>query len=343
MKSFSVISLLLFLLAGFNQAFAEDLTGAGASFPYPLYSKMFSEYGKQNKMNINYQSIGSGGGIKQLLAKTIDFGGSDAIMSDEQLSKAPGKILHIPTCLGAVVIVYNLNIKGELKLTPDIIADIFLGKITKWNDARIADLNKDIKLPDANISVVHRSDGSGTSAIFTDYLSKVSSEWKEKVGSGTSVNWPVGLGGKGNEGVAGLVKQVPNSIGYVELIYALQNKMSYATIQNKSGKFIKPTLESTSKAAEIAMPDDMRVSLADTESPDGYPIAGFTYILVYQEQKYDNRTIDKAKSLYKLLNWMINDGQKFTTPLHYAPLPEAAKTKAQALIKSITFDGKALE
>ncbi|MCX7958848.1 MAG: phosphate ABC transporter substrate-binding protein PstS [Deltaproteobacteria bacterium] len=343
MKSVSMFWVLLALILGISSAFAQDLTGAGASFPYPLYSKMFSEYGKLNKVNINYQSIGSGGGIKQLLAKTIDFGGSDAIMSDEQLSKAPGKILHIPTCLGAVVIVYNLNLKEELKLTPDIIADIFLGKITKWNDARIAELNKGAKLPDANISVVHRSDGSGTSAIFTDYLSKVSKEWKEKVGSGTSVNWPVGLGGKGNEGVAGLVKQVPNSIGYVELIYALQNKMSYATIQNKAGKFIKPTLESTSKAAEIEMPDDMRVSLTNTESPEGYPIAGFTYILVYQEQNYDKRPAEKAKSLYKLLNWMINDGQKFTTPLHYAPLPEAAKKKAQVLIKAITFDGKAIE
>lgn len=343
MKSLGYSSLLLIILLGSYSVFAEDLTGGGASFPYPLYSKMFSEYGKQNKININYQSIGSGGGIKQLLAKTIDFGGSDAIMSDEQLSKAPGKILHIPTCLGAVVVVYNLNIKEELKLTPEIISDIFLGKITKWNDPKITKLNKGVKLPDANISVVHRSDGSGTTAIFTDYLSKVSEEWKTKVGSGTSVNWPVGLGGKGNEGVAGLVKQVPNSIGYVELIYALQNKMSYATIKNKAGKFVKPTLESTSKAAEIEMPDDMRISLTNTDAEDGYPIAGFTYILVYQEQKYDNRKIEKAKSLYKLLNWMINEGQKFTAPLHYAPLPEAAKKKAQALVKSITFDGKPLE
>jgi phosphate transport system substrate-binding protein len=342
MKSLTILAVLLILLSGFNLV-AEDLIGAGASFPYPLYSKMFSEYGKQHKININYQSIGSGGGIKQLLSRTIDFGGSDAIMSDEQLSKAPGKILHIPTCLGAVVVVYNLNIKGELKLTPDIISNIFLGKITRWNDPKIAEINKDIKLPDSNISVVHRSDGSGTTAIFTDYLSKVSSEWKEKVGSGTSVNWPAGLGGKGNEGVAGLVKQVPNSIGYVELIYAVQNKMSHASIQNKSGKFIKPTLESISKAAEIELPDDMRVSLTNTDAPDGYPIAGFTYILVYQEQNYENRKIEKAKSLYKLLNWIINDGQKLTTPLHYAPLSKAAKMKAETLIKSITFDGKSLE
>ncbi|MCX7944510.1 MAG: phosphate ABC transporter substrate-binding protein PstS [Deltaproteobacteria bacterium] len=343
MKLTSIVPLLIGALLSIHNAFSEDLTGAGASFPYPLYSKMFSEYGKQYKININYQSIGSGGGIKQLLAKTIDFGGSDAIMSDEQLSKAPGKILHIPTCLGSVVIVYNLNIKDELKLTPDVISDIFLGKIKKWNDPKIAELNKGIKLPDANISVVHRSDGSGTTAIFTDYLSKVSSEWKNKVGTGTSVNWPVGIGGKGNEGVAGLVKQVPNSIGYVELIYAIQNKMNYAAIQNKAGKFIKPTLESTSKAAEIEMPDDMRISITNTDSPDGYPIAGFTYILVYQEQKYDNRSLAKARSLYKLLNWIINEGQKFTTPLHYAPLPEAAKKKAQALIQSITYDGKPIE
>jgi phosphate transport system substrate-binding protein len=321
---------------------AEDLIGAGATFPYPLYSKMFSEYQKTNKINVNYQSIGSGGGIKQLLEKTVDFGGSDAIMTDEQLSKAP-KILHIPTCLGAVVVTYNLPIKSELKLTPEIISDIFLGKITKWNDPRIVEINKGIALPDKNITVVHRSDGSGTTAIFTDYLSKVSEEWKNKVGKGTSVNWPVGLGGKGNEGVAGLVKQVPNSIGYVELIYAIQNKMSYATIKNRAGNFVKPSLESTSKAAETELPDDMRISLTDTDAANGYPISGFTYILVYQEQNYDNRPIGKAKSLVNLLKWMVTDGQKFTTPLHYAPLSESAKNKALKLIKSMTYDGKPIE
>jgi phosphate transport system substrate-binding protein len=321
---------------------AEDLIGAGATFPYPLYSKMFSEYQKTNKINVNYQSIGSGGGIKQLLEKTVDFGGSDAIMTDEQLSKAP-KILHIPTCLGAVVVTYNLPIKSELKLTPEIISDIFLGKITKWNDPRIIEINKGIALPDKDITVVHRSDGSGTTAIFTDYLSKVSEGWKNKVGKGTSVNWPVGLGGKGNEGVAGLVKQVPNSIGYVELIYAIQNKMSYATIKNRAGNFVKPSLESTSKAAETELPDDMRISLTDTDAANGYPISGFTYILVYQEQNYDNRPIGKAKSLVNLLKWMVTDGQKFTTPLHYAPLSESAKNKALKLIKSMTYDGKPIE
>ena len=341
---FGLIGLLTaFIMLAFSMGInAEDLIGAGATFPYPLYSKMFSEYQKTNKINVNYQSIGSGGGIKQLLEKTVDFGGSDAIMTDEQLSKAP-KILHIPTCLGAVVVTYNLPIKSELKLTPEIISDIFLGKITKWNDPRIVEINKGIALPDKDITVVHRSDGSGTTAIFTDYLSKVSEGWKNKVGKGTSVNWPVGLGGKGNEGVAGLVKQVPNSIGYVELIYAIQNKMSYATIKNRAGNFVKPSLESTSKAAETELPDDMRISLTDTDAANGYPISGFTYILVYQEQNYDNRPIGKAKSLVNLLKWMATDGQKFTTPLHYAPLSESAKNKALKLIKSMTYDGKSIE
>jgi len=341
---FGLIGLLTaFIMLAFSMGInAEDLIGAGATFPYPLYSKMFSEYQKTNKINVNYQSIGSGGGIKQLLEKTVDFGGSDAIMTDEQLSKAP-KILHIPTCLGAVVVTYNLPIKSELKLTPEIISDIFLGKITKWNDPMIVEINKGIALPDKDITVVHRSDGSGTTAIFTDYLSKVSEGWKNKVGKGTSVNWPVGLGGKGNEGVAGLVKQVPNSIGYVELIYAIQNKMSYATIKNRAGNFVKPSLESTSKAAETELPDDMRISLTDTDAANGYPISGFTYILVYQEQNYDNRPIGKAKSLVNLLKWMATDGQKFTTPLHYAPLSESAKNKALKLIKSMTYDGKSIE
>jgi len=341
---FGLIGLLTaFIMLAFSMGInAEDLIGAGATFPYPLYSKMFSEYQKTNKINVNYQSIGSGGGIKQLLEKTVDFGGSDAIMTDEQLSKAP-KILHIPTCLGAVVVTYNLPIKSELKLTPEVISDIFLGKITKWNDPRIVEINKGIALPDKDITVVHRSDGSGTTAIFTDYLSKVSEGWKNKVGKGTSVNWPVGLGGKGNEGVAGLVKQVPNSIGYVELIYAIQNKMSYATIKNRAGNFVKPSLESTSKAAETELPDDMRISLTDTDAANGYPISGFTYILVYQEQNYDNRPIGKAKSLVNLLKWMATDGQKFTTPLHYAPLSESAKNKALKLIKSMTYDGKSIE
>jgi len=329
------------IFANVSLAQTEDLIGAGASFPYPLYSKMFSDYSKITKVNINYQSIGSGGGIKQLLNKTIDFAGSDAIMKDDQLAKNP-PILHIPTCLGAVVIVYNLNIKGDLKLTPDIISGIFLGKITKWNDPKIVELNKGIKLPGEKISVVHRSDGSGTTAIFTDYLSKISPEWKGKVGSGTSVNWPAGLGGKGNEGVAGLVKQVPNSIGYVELIYALQNKMNFATIRNKSGNFIKPDLESTSRSADIQLPDDMRVSITDTDAPDGYPIAGFTYILIYKEQNYEKRSLNKAKSLYKLIKWMLNDGQKMASPLHYAPLSSKAKTKAEKILDSMTYGGKVL-
>ena len=247
---------------------------------------MFDVYNKETGVKVNYQSIGSGGGIRQLINKTVDFGGSDAIMSDKELAEASAPILHIPTCAGAVVMTYNLSGNPQLKFTPDIIADIFLGKINKWNDRRLAEVNPGVKLPDMNITVVHRSDGSGTTFIFSGYLSKVSSEWKEKVGSGTSLNWPAGLGGKGNPGVAGLVQQTPGSIGYVELIYALQNKMPYGTVKNKKGNFVTATLASTSKAADTNLPDDMKVMLTDTDAPDGYPISGFTWILVYKEQNY---------------------------------------------------------
>jgi phosphate transport system substrate-binding protein len=343
MKNMSnLISLIFLLIPSFLFSQNIELIGAGATFPYPLYTKMFDIYYKTKGIKINYQSIGSGGGIRQLLNKTVDFGASDAFMSDEELKNAPAEILHIPICLGAVVLTYNLPGNPEIKFTPEIISDIFLGKIKKWNDKKILEVNPLIKLPDMEIIVVHRSDGSGTTFIFTDYLSKVSNEWKEKVGRGTSVNWPVGIGGKGNEGVSGLVKQMPGSIGYVELIYALQNDLPIGLIKNKKGKFIKPSIETVSNAANIELPPDIRISITDTDAEDGYPISGFTYILVYKEQSYDGRKKDRAEALVNLLWWMIHEGQEYTKPLFYSPLPPEAVLKAEKIIKSITYKGKTL-
>jgi phosphate transport system substrate-binding protein len=335
----SFLLMLVVLVAGTGDGAAaeRELIGAGATFPYPLYSKMFDVYSKEYGVKVNYQAIGSGGGIRQLTNKTVDFGGSDAIMSEADLKEASAPILHIPTCAGAVVLTYNLPGNPQLKFTPDVIGDLFLGKIGKWNDRRLSDINSGVKLPDMNVTVVHRSDGSGTTSIFSDYLSKVSREWKEKVGAGTSLNWPTGLGGKGNPGVAGLVKQVPGSIGYVELIYALQNKMPYGLVKNKKGNFVTATLVATSKAADINLPDDMKVSLTDTDAPEGYPISGFTWILVYKDQSYGDRSEEKAKELVKLLWWMTHEGQKYTEPLEYAPLSKKAVEKAEKLIKSISY------
>jgi phosphate transport system substrate-binding protein len=345
MKRYAGIVVALIILGGMwatAVAAEQELIGAGATFPFPLYSKMFDVYSKEYGAKVNYQAIGSGGGIRQLISKTVDFGGSDAIMTDEDAKAAGAPVLHIPTCAGAVVVTYNLPGDPEIKLTPDVVADIFLGKITKWDDPRIVSQNSGLKLPSMNITVVHRSDGSGTTNIFSDYLSKASKDWKDKVGAGTALNWPVGLGAKGNPGVAGLVKQTPGSVGYVELIYALQNKMPYGSVQNKKGRFVKPDLATTSAAANINLPDDMRVSLTDTTSAEGYPIAGFTWILVYKEQKYGDRTEEKAKTLVRLLSWMVHEGQKYAEPMHYAPLSKTAVEKADKLIASVTYGGRAM-
>jgi phosphate transport system substrate-binding protein len=344
-KGLRFFMFLSIFLGFFSSGFAAEveLIGAGATFPYPLYSKMFDVYNKEQGLKINYQSIGSGGGIRQLVNKTVDFGGSDAIMSEKDLKEAGGPVLHIPTCVGAVVVTYNLAGDPQLKFTPDVITDIFLGKIQKWNDPRITAINSGVKLPGTDITVVHRSDGSGTTSIFSSYLSKVSPEWKEKVGAGPSLNWPAGLGGKGNPGVAGLVKQTPGGFGYVELIYALQNKMPFGTVKNKKGNFIKPTIASTSLAANTALPEDMKVDLTDTDAAEGYPISGFTWILAYKEQNYANRPEEKAKVLVNLLWWVTHQGQKYAEPLHYAPLSRAAVGKAENLIKSITYKEKPIQ
>jgi phosphate transport system substrate-binding protein len=319
------------------------LQGAGASFPNPLYQKWLSEYGKLNpNLQMDYQSIGSGGGIKQIKEQTIDFGASDAPMKDEDLKSAPGEILHIPTVLGAVVITYNLQgVSQPLRFSPDVLADIFLGKIKKWDDARIKQDNSGVALPSTDITVVHRSDSSGTSAVFTDYLSKVSPEWKEKVGAGVSPNWPVGLGGKGNEGVTGQVKQTPNTIGYVELAYAVQNKLPVALLKNKSGNFVEPSLDAVTAAAAESVattPEDLRVSITDGAGASAYPISSYTYILAYKDQK----DAAKGKALVDFLWWGIHDGEKFAEALQYAPLPAEIVKRAEAKINSITNGGKPL-
>jgi len=317
-----------------------NLNGAGATFPNPIYQKWFSEYHNAHKdIQINYQSIGSGGGIQQLTSGTVDFGASDGPMTDEQLSKVSGKVLHIPTVLGAVVPTYNIQgVTGELKFTGDVLADIYLGNIKNWNDPRLAKANPGVKFPDEDIVVVHRSDGSGTTYIFTDYLSKVSSGWKDKVGKGTSVNWPAGLGGKGNEGVSGMVKQTDGSIGYVELIYAVSNKMPYGTVQNAAGSFIKASLESVTAAAASVkdMPEDFRVSITNAPGKDAYPISSFTWLLVPAEWA----DAGKQKAFVDFLNWMVDKGQTMTAALEYAPLPKNVAAKVKARIKEVKVKAK---
>jgi phosphate transport system substrate-binding protein len=321
-----------------------QLNGAGATFPYPIYSKWFNVYTQVDPaVRFNYQSIGSGGGIKQITEQTVDFGATDGPMTDEQLKAASGHILHFPTVMGAVVVTYNVaGVASGLKLSPDAIAGIFLGKITKWNDPALAGSNPGVALPSQDIILVHRSDGSGTSYIFTDYLSKISSPWNNKVGKGTSVNWPVGLGGKGNEGVTGLVKQTPGSIGYVELIYALSNELPYADVKNQGGTFVKPSLESVTAAAAAAaanMPDDFRVSITNEPGADAYPISGMTWLLVYEKQK----DAEKGKKLVQFLDWMLHDGQKNASELHYAPLPKEVIAKEEQAVRRVAGpDGKSL-
>jgi len=311
------------------------LNGAGATFPNPMYSKWFSEYGKSHSgVQVNYQPIGSGGGIRQVTAGTVDFGASDMPMTDKQLQDAKFKILNIPTVLGAVVPAYNIaGVSEEVKFTPEALAGIFLGKVSKWNDKAITSANPGINFPDANIIVVHRSDGSGTSFIWTDFLSKVSPDWKSQVGSDTSVKWPIGMGGKGNEGVAGLIRQLPGSIGYVELIYAIQNKIPYGSVRNSSGAFVKASLDSVTAAAGSApkMPADFRVSITNAPGKDAYPISSFTWLLIPAQSKDPA----KGKILNEFLNWMVTDGQKMTTALAYAPLPDNVAAKVKDAIKQV--------
>lgn len=315
------------------------LNGAGATFPYVIYSKWFDVYYSKTNVQFNYQSIGSGGGIKQVIEGTVDFGATDGPMSDAQLEEVKQKqgteVMHIPTVLGAVVVTYNVPGVGQgLKLSPDALAAIFLGEITRWNDPRIKALNEGMNLPDQPVIVAHRSDGSGTTFIFVDYLTKVSQTWKEKVGRGTSVAWPIGLGGKGNEGVSGLVKQTPGAIGYVELAYAVKNALPYASIRNKAGRFVEPTLESVTAAAAGSVkgiPEDLRVSITDPEGKDSYPISGFTWLLVYKKMKEKQ----KADAMVKFLRWALADGQAYAKDLLYAPLPQAVVKKCLGKVNMI--------
>ncbi|HEY8278009.1 MAG TPA: phosphate ABC transporter substrate-binding protein PstS [Bdellovibrionota bacterium] len=318
---------------------ATQLNGAGATFPFPLYSKWFDEYRKvKPEVTVNYNSIGSGGGIKALLEGTVDFGASDAPMNEEEMKKSKSPVVHVPTVLGADVISYNLpEVTKRLRLSGDVIADIYLGKITKWNDPRIVAMNKGVTMPDKDILVAYRSDGSGTTYIFTDYLSKVSAEWKEKVGTGKSVSWPVGIAGKGNEGVAGLIKQSEGSLGYVELIYAASNKLTYADIKNKAGEFVSATPETVTASAAGAlksMPSDFRVSITNAEGKKSYPISSFTYLLVPSTLAKEH-----GKEIVDLLHWVISpSAQKMAGPLEYAPLPSGLVSKVKAKVGSIKVE-----
>jgi phosphate transport system substrate-binding protein len=320
-------------LFGLMASAAQQISGAGATFPFPIYSKWFSEYNKLHPgIEINYQSLGSGAGIRQMTTQTVFFGASDGPMTDEQLLAAPGRILHFPTVLGAVVPVYNISgVTTELKFTGPLLADIFLGRVAKWNDPAIRKLNPGVSLPGDDITVVHRSDGSGTTYIYCDYLAKVSPEWRKRVGIATSVNWPAGLGGKGNEGVSGLVKQMPGAIGYVELIYALQNKISYGSVQNMSGNFVRATPDGVTAAASAAasgMPADFRVSITNAPGPNAYPISSFTWLLFYESPK-DKQA---ARTMVDFMRWALTDGQKYCKDLGYAPLPESVvKLELEAL------------
>jgi phosphate transport system substrate-binding protein len=329
------IVLLVCVLLALPVVGQTTLNGAGATFPNPMYSKWFSEYHKvHSDVQVNYQPIGSGGGIRQVTAGTVDFGASDMPMTDKQLQDAKAKILNIPTVLGAVVPAYNIpGVTGEVKFTPDALAGIFLGKISKWNDKAITSANPGVNFPDRDIIVVHRSDGSGTTFIWTDYLSKVSPEWKSQVGSDTSVKWPIGLGQKGNEGVAGSLRQMPGSIGYVELIYAVQNNIPYGSVRNAAGVFLKASLEGVTAAAASApkMPADFRVSITNAPGKDAYPIASFTWLLIPAQSK----DAAKGKILADFLSWMVTDGQKMTSALAYAPLPDNVAEKVKEAIKQV--------
>jgi phosphate transport system substrate-binding protein len=330
-KTLIVVAL---LLAALSAAQAQKLTGAGATFPYPIYSKWFSEYSAAHPgVQINYQSIGSGGGIRQMTAGLVDFGATDAPATDEQLAPSKTKLIHLPTVLGAVVPIFSIPGVNDIRFSPDVLADIYLNKITYWNDGRIAKDNPGVRLPNLKITVVHRSDGSGTTYIFTDYLCKVSREWANGPGKGTSPNWPAGVGGKGNEGVAGLVRQLPGALGYVELIYALQNKISYGEVKNASGNFIKASIPSVTEAAASVkqMPADYRISITNAPGKAAYPISSFTWILV----PLKSSDPAKARVIRDLLNWIVKSGESEVSALSYAPLPKNVVEKELKTIYSL--------
>jgi phosphate transport system substrate-binding protein len=337
------IAIAALLALGSEVATAQTLTGAGATFPYPIYSKWFDLYKQKTGVEINYQSIGSGAGIQQVKAGTVDFGASDAALSNDRLKEMPRKVVHFPTVAGALAMVYNLpEVKTQLKLTPEAIIGIYMGKVSMWNDKLITVANPGVAIPATPLLVVHRSDGSGTTNIFTTYLSAVSTQWKEMVGANTAVSWPAGVGGKGNDGVAGLVRQTPGAIGYVELAYAKQNKLATALVRNKAGKFVEPSLESTTAAvaaAAAALKKDVRTPIVNSAAPDAYPIAGLTFLLVYQ----DTKDAARAKALAGFIDWAIHDGQEVAASLDYARLPAALVQVNEATLHTLTSGGKKLQ
>jgi phosphate transport system substrate-binding protein len=318
-----------------------DILGAGASFPFPLYSKIFDSYNKETGTRVNYQPIGSGGGIRQLFSGTVDFAGSDAFLKTKDIAKAKGEVLHIPTALGAVAVVYHLDNIPDLKLTSEVITDLYLGDIKYWNDRRIQELNPNIKLPNNPVLIVGRSDGSGTTYVFSDFLSKSNPKWKKEFGAGKAIKWKTGIAGKGNPGVAGIIKQTPGAIGYVELEFALKNKLKIASIKNKSGNFIQPSIATVLEAAKVDMPKDLRIELTNTNNPEGYPISTFTWILLYKEQNIIPKSKEKAQSILSLISWVLEEkGQSFHTKLNYAPLPDKVKILAKELLQKVTYNGK---
>jgi phosphate transport system substrate-binding protein len=341
MKKILLVIILLLMVFVLNSKPTDIiLKGAGATFPHPLYKKWMKVYKSNTGVRINYQAVGSGKGIKALLKQEVDFGATDAFLSDGEMEKAGQAILHIPTCLGAVAIFYNLPGDPALRLTPGLLADIFLGKVTQWSDQRIAKLNKEVKLPDRRIMVVHRSDSSGTTFIFTNYLSAVCRQWGKKVGSGKIVRWPTGVGVERNPGVLEYVQKIPGAIGYVEFTYAVNAKMPTAAIQNRSGEFIKPFLESVSAAARVPIPPDTRTLIIDTSSAQGYPISGFTWLIFYKEQSYNSRTPERAKALARYLWWVTHEGQRYNREMLYGTLSDEAVRKAENIIHLLTFNGE---
>lgn len=344
-----LISVVILASCGGNQTEKETstkkvtLTAAGATFPMPFYNLVFKKYTKETGLLLTYGGIGSGGGIRSLKDKVVDFGATDAFLSDKDLDKIPMKVTHIPTCIGAVVIAYNLSGVEEVKLSNQLIEDIFMGKVTNWNDTKIKEANPTLILPDIKITVVHRSDGSGTTYIFSDYMSKISSKWAEKVGKGKSLQWPTGMGAKGNPGVAGTISQTEGSIGYIGSEYAFAQKISIALVQNQAGNYIKPTIESISASAQGEIPTDTRVMLTNSSDPNAYPISGFTWVIFYREQAYNGRSKAQAEETIKFLEWIISpDAQAVAQSVHYAPLPEKAIELSKELLKSITYEGKAV-
>ncbi len=320
-----------------------SLAAAGATFPMPYYNMVFGKYKENYGTNVTYGGIGSGGGIRSLADKVVDFGATDAYLEDGKLAEMPSEVVHIPTCLGAVVIAYNLPGVDGLKLSNTLLENIFLGKITKWNDAAIISNNPGLKLPSSNISVIYRSDGSGTTHIFSDYMSKISPEWAEKVGVGKSLNWPVGMGAKGNPGVAGTISSTEGTIGYIGSEYSFAMKIQTALVQNSSGNYIEPSIASISAAAKGDLPEDTRIMVTNSSDPEAYPISGFTWIILFKEQAYSNRTIDKALATVKLLDWLVSpEAQGEAEKVHYAPIPESAVLKAKNILKGVTFEGKPL-